>query len=334
VPIDFSQILKEREKIMYYPILNDIERLKMLDIPKTGKLDIVLDTDAFNEIDDQFAIVYALCSNDRINLNAIYAAPFVHNSPETGLFPGEERVEAGRGMELSYQEIIRLMKLMNIPTEGFVFRGVDRFMQDELTPVENPAADDLIARAKEYSPEHPLYVVAIGAPTNVASAIIKAPEIIKNIVVIWQGGNAIWWPHTDDYNLRQDVFASRVLLNSGVSLFQVPAMGGTYFLLTSVPELEHYLGKGGPVARYLTDNVRRYAENQSNSIAYTKAIWDIGAIALLIEAEWMPSYIIHSPIVTDDLYWAQDPRRHMIRMVYDINRDAIMRDMFKKVIEI
>ena len=26
-----------------------------------GKIDVVLDTDAYNEIDDQFAIAYALC---------------------------------------------------------------------------------------------------------------------------------------------------------------------------------------------------------------------------------------------------------------------------------
>ena len=41
-----------------------------------GKADVVLDTDAYNEIDDQFAISYMLKSSDKLNLLRIYAAPF------------------------------------------------------------------------------------------------------------------------------------------------------------------------------------------------------------------------------------------------------------------
>ena len=61
--------------------LNDSERLQML-APPDGVVRAVLDTDTFNEIDDQFALVQALLSPDRIRLEATYAAPF-HNSRST-----------------------------------------------------------------------------------------------------------------------------------------------------------------------------------------------------------------------------------------------------------
>ncbi|MBQ7292769.1 MAG: nucleoside hydrolase, partial [Clostridia bacterium] len=64
--------------------MNNSELLKMLEVPK-GKIDVVLDTDTFNEIDDQYAIAYMLRSDDKLNTKAIYAAPFFNShstSPE------------------------------------------------------------------------------------------------------------------------------------------------------------------------------------------------------------------------------------------------------------
>ncbi|MEM7683043.1 MAG: hypothetical protein AAF288_13905 [Planctomycetota bacterium] len=48
-----------------------------------GLVDAVLDTDTFNEIDDQFALAYTLLSPERLRLHARYAAPF-HNDRSTG----------------------------------------------------------------------------------------------------------------------------------------------------------------------------------------------------------------------------------------------------------
>ena len=82
--------------------------------PRPGRVRAVLDTDTYNEIDDQFALVQALLSPDRIALEAIYAAPF-HNTRSTG--PGD-------GMDKSYDEILRLLGRMGRSPDGFVFKGV------------------------------------------------------------------------------------------------------------------------------------------------------------------------------------------------------------------
>ena len=81
-------------------MLTTEQRLRMMETPQTT-FDLVIDTDAYNEIDDQFAISYALRAQDRLHLLALCAAPF-HNERSTG--PAD-------GMEKSYQEILKLLSL-------------------------------------------------------------------------------------------------------------------------------------------------------------------------------------------------------------------------------
>ena len=54
-------------------MLTTEQRLRMLETPQTT-FDLVIDTDAYNEIDDQFAISYALRAQDRLHLLALCAA--------------------------------------------------------------------------------------------------------------------------------------------------------------------------------------------------------------------------------------------------------------------
>ena len=56
--------------------------------PKNERIDMVLDTDTYNEVDDQFALAYALRSDDRLNVKSVYAAPFYNaraSSPADGM---------------------------------------------------------------------------------------------------------------------------------------------------------------------------------------------------------------------------------------------------------
>ena len=91
---------------------------------------MVLDTDTYNEVDDQFAVVYALFSPEKLKVDAIYAAPF-HNTRSSG--PAD-------GMEKSYQEILRLLDRIDVPDQGLVFRGSKQYLPDWEHPVESDAA--------------------------------------------------------------------------------------------------------------------------------------------------------------------------------------------------
>ena len=131
------------------------QRSKNLEVP-THNVDVVMDTDAYNEIDDQFAIAYLLSCKRKLTTKAFYAAPFENENSEN----------AADGMEKSYEEIYRMLDKLGDTVD--VFRGSAGFLADEHTPVISPAALDLAERVKDYSPENPLYVVAIAALTNIA----------------------------------------------------------------------------------------------------------------------------------------------------------------------
>ena len=51
------------------------QRLKNLQLPGQP-VDVILDTDAYNEVDDQYAISYLLANTEKLRLQAFYAAPF------------------------------------------------------------------------------------------------------------------------------------------------------------------------------------------------------------------------------------------------------------------
>jgi purine nucleosidase len=300
-----------------FPKLDESFRLNRLDPPK-GKVRMVLDTDTYNEIDDQFALVYAYMSKEKVQLEAVYAAPYFNN----------RSTSAGDGMEKSYQEILRLLSMLGKSPEGFAFRGSDRYLEDVSRPVRSEAALDLIKKAKTSTPDNPLYVVAIGCITNIASAILIEPEIIENIVVVWLGGNSLNWPNQKEFNLMQDVRAAQSVLNSGVPLVIMPCNPVVSHFHTTIPELEYYLKGKSKISGYLLRSTIEYSGGHD---VWSKVIWDVIAVAWIVNPSWIPTNLEHSPVLTDQVTYSFDHSRHFIRMATTLNRDAIFRDLFGKL---
>lgn len=301
---------------MEFPKLS-IEKLVIRIQASKGKVRMVLDTDTFNEVDDQFALAYALRSPESMTVEAVYAAPFLN-----------ERAESPEdGMEKSYNEILKIMKLLKVPHEGCVYRGSRNYLVDGQTPQESEAARDLVKRAMLCKDE-PLYVVAIAAITNVASAILMEPRIIEKIVVVWLGGNELDYPHTKEFNLMQDINASRLIFDCGVPLIHIPCNRVTTHLITTVPELEYYLKGKSEIGTYLTEIVSNYKDV---AFAWSKVIWDIVTIAWLVNPDWVSTSIVHSPILTEQMTWSVDLQRHFISTANAVDRDKIFGDLFKKL---
>lgn len=290
------------------------EQVRALALPE-GKIDMVLDTDTYNEVDDQFALAYALLSPERLNVQAIYAAPF-YNDRSTG--PKD-------GMEKSYAEIQRLLKKMN-RTET-VLRGSEAYLPEN-GYVDSPAARDLAARAMARPDGDRLYVVAIGAITNVASALLMEPKIAEKIAIVWLGGHPTSYPTAREFNLSQDVRAARIALDCGCPLTLVPCMGVASHLLTSVQELSACIGGKNPLCDALVELFGAYS---SDHFAWAKEIWDVSTIAYLIHPDWVPTKLTHSPLLTDDSHWAHDETRPLIREAYFCHRNPIFRDLFEKL---
>ena len=280
----------------------------------------ILDTDTYNEIDDQFALVYMLLATDRVRMRGITAAPFFNNRSKS---PGD-------GMEKSYREICNLLKLMQCENICPVKLGSNRFMENCNSPVMSPAADFIVEQACEHGRRgETLYIVAIGAITNVASAIVINPEIIHNITVVWLGGHPYYWPQQDEFNLRQDVGAVQVVFDSGVPLVHVPCKNVAEQVRSCPAELEKYAKDRGAIGDYLYES---FCAFRKDNFAMTKEIWDMAAAAWLINPECMASEIISAPSLNDKREWdLSDRSRHSIRIISDIRRDTIFKDFFLRL---
>src|SRR3954468_14639081 len=105
---------------------------------------VIIDTDAKNEADDQFAIVHALLSPS-LDVRGLIAAHF-----------GASR--STRSMEQSREEIDRLLSLMNLQGKVTVANGAPDPIPDPQTANDSPGARLIIEESKRASTEDPLHV--------------------------------------------------------------------------------------------------------------------------------------------------------------------------------
>ncbi|MBE6596251.1 MAG: nucleoside hydrolase [Ruminococcaceae bacterium] len=298
--------------------MNDI----LLDIKSPTKKNMILDTDAYNEVDDQYAIAYSMLSSEKINLMAICAAPFFNSRSSS----------AGDGMEQSYHEIFKIAKLTDPSYSTPIYRGSSEFLSSADTPVESEAADKIAELV--LSSEETVYIAAVGAITNVASAIIKYPEIVDKAVVIWLGGHALHCPDTAEFNLRGDLLASQVVFDSGIPIIHIPCRGMCSELITTVPELEYYLSGKNELCDYLVTLTKSYNKELGRSeYGWSKVIWDVTAPAILTIPEAFETVVIPRPFITSEMKYSFDMARAPYIYVRRLQRNPIYAELFRTLSE-
>jgi inosine-uridine nucleoside N-ribohydrolase len=278
---------------------------------------VVLDTDTYNEIDDQFALAYLLRARDRAETEAIYAAPFLNKRSSS----------ASDGMEKSYEEIGRLLNRLEM-RDFPVFPGSEHFLTERPQPTASPAVAHLIELAMTATEAQRLNIVAIGALTNVASAILIEPGIVSRCNVIWLGGHQPGWSHNREFNLQGDLAATRAVFDSGVPLFVVPCLAVASHLLTSRHELAAFLDANDPVSGFLLDRFVEYGPSEG---VWTKEIWDIAAVAWVVLPDAVESVNRSTPEIADNGDYIDDSRRNPCRFAVRLNRDAVFADMFERL---
>ena len=189
---------------------------------------VVIDSDAANEIDDPFALAWALLSPERLRVEAVYATPYSFAHRRSTLNPHQLRHFAQRGwepatvvlpcfdppaigMERSHTAILEVFDKLGLPDSGRVLRGSTHYLASIDTPEHSEAVEHLITTALATPDDEPLYVVAIGCVTNIANALLLAPAIAERIVVVWTSGHPSHAPLPNpSFNLEQDLLATRV----------------------------------------------------------------------------------------------------------------------------
>ena len=163
----------------------------LADIKSPRKKKIILDTDTFNEIDDQYALAYCYVA-DSMDLLAVTAAPFYN----------DKSINHEDGMIKSYNEIKRVLSLVDPDYTTPVYEGSRTTIELSGGVVDSPAARAIIDIVK--NSDEIVYVLAIGAITNVTSALLLDPSIKDNMCVVWLGGNQLDSNNLGEFNLVQE----------------------------------------------------------------------------------------------------------------------------------
>ncbi len=298
------------------------ERLRGKGGPRVARAQrrVIIDTDAKNEADDQFAIVHALLS-PTLDVRGLVAAHF-----------GTERSD--RSMEDSRDEINLLLGLTNLDGKVTVAEGAPHKVPDESTPVDSPGAQLIIAESKLASETDPLFVAFLGPLTDMASAILLEPEIVnRNIIVIWIGG----FPYSGldvsypgiEFNLRNDITAANVVYDSGIPVWQVPS--NVYSQVSvSYAELEEKIGGTSKLADYLISQLIEWNHTWHPEPIESRSLGDSPAVSLMLFPRGGSFRTIPAPRFGADGHYLPGSG-HPIRVCESVDVRFLLEDMFAKI---
>ena len=276
------------------------------------KINVILDTDTYNECDDQFALAYLLKSQERFNIEAITVAPYHHDN----------NISIIEGNEKSYNEIIKICKYLNFDTTNKVYKGSEDYLQNNYNETTK-AVEKIIEIALK---NEKTYILSIGAITNIAIAILKEPKIIDRIEIIWLGGNSLLQNKNDDF--RQDIKAVKTIFESNAKLTIIPCKNVASNLITSIYELEHFLKGKNELCDYLC---QRFYNDGVHGIQERRVIWDISVIAYMLNKSWFMSEEISCPRIREDSSYELTNNNHKITMINYIDVNKVYTDLFNKL---
>ena len=282
---------------------------------KKDKINLILDTDTYNECDDQFALSYLIKSKDLFNIEAITVAPYCHTKRD---------VKVRDGQELSYNEILKICNWLNFDTNNKVFKGSMDYIQNGYDE-KNDAVNKIIEITLK---NNKTYILGIGAITNIALAIKKEPKIVNKIEIVWLGGNELGYEDNLEYNFRQDVEAVKIVFESEVKLTILPCKNIVSELRIDINTLKKYLKNKSELCNYL---IERFYNDGYHGIQESRVIWDISVIAYMINKKWFETEQISCPNIRKDTSYEVTDNRHNITFVTKLDRNKIYEDLFNKL---
>ncbi len=282
--------------------------------PPEVKQRVIVNTDAKNEADDQFAIVQAVLTPS-FDLHGVIPAHFGTGKSATSL-------------QDSHDETIKILQLMDLEGDVRVEDGALHALPDENTPVGSPGAHLIIEEAMK-DDDRPLHIAFYGPLTDMASALLLEPAIEnRTIRVIWIGGGA--WPNGGrEYNLSNDIHAANVVMRSNLAMWQVPrstyrTMGVTY------AELIEKVYPQGEIGKYLIEQLLEYNGRTNPEMEY-RSLGDSPCIGIILDPEcgkwsWRPA-----PTFDQQMHYIHTGQYRPIRVYDDVNTRFIHEDLFAKL---
>ena len=270
------------------------------EFPRPGaRIRLLIDSDAACEIDDLYALALAVTAQDRFDIEGFVAAHF-------GDAGGPD------GIEKSFVIMQTVLEKAGVKGRFPVKRGAPPFQYSAIAP-DAEGVDFIIERALANDKEDPLWIVSLGACTDVAAAYLKRPEIADHVIVLWHGRTR--WPvQCWNFNVYNDLKAARILFTSKLPLVLFDT--GTY-LRTPMEKSERELKPSGPLGEYL----HNFRSTREGFRSPRKGFFDLGDIAILIDPSLGYSEVVDAPHVDWDMRYVHNRSHGRIRRVYQIDRD-------------
>jgi len=286
---------------------------------KPDRRRIILDTDAKNEADDQYAVVHALLS-DSLDVRALIAAHFgTHRGPDS--------------MRASRAELDLLLDLTALTGQVPVADGAPAAMSVADVPCDSPGARTIIAESLLATPEDPLYIGFLGPLTDMAAALLLDPHLAgRPVVVIWIGGEGYDGVDSTsglEFNLGNDIIAANVVLDSGIEFWQVPRPVFSQ-VCVGYAELEERLRGSSRLADYLIDQLLEWNSRYHPAPIESRSLGDSPVVGLMLHPTAATFRTLPAPRFGPDGGYLPGGG-HPIRVVESIDTRFLLEDMFAKI---
>ncbi|SFR33304.1 Inosine-uridine nucleoside N-ribohydrolase [Robiginitalea myxolifaciens] len=264
---------------------------------------LIVDADTGNEVDDLFALAHILLSDD-LEVTALNAAHW-----QTSHWAVANSMENSHRLN---QQLLGEMG-MDVPT----LRGAPARMYDWGDRAQHSAAAyEIIRQARQGDS---LEIIAMGALTNLASAVFIAPEIAPKLKIYWLGTTMDFETGVmkrNDFNPLMDPFALDYLLESRADLHIIP-LNVAVAMEISRERLDQEIGST-ELGEYL---IARWEQHLDGS-REKRILWDLALVAAYAHPERARQV---------EFTTSRDSGNRVIQ-VYDwIDAEAIYADFFTAV---
>jgi len=283
------------------------------------KQKVWLDTDSGNEMDDLYAIV-RLIKEPSIDLIGMSSAHFnfadilvleKYNGYYTkGLVTVDESQRVN-------EEILKALNRMDLPHP----KGANRQMGQPYgkeNARNSPAAEAIIKVVKTLPAGEKLDVITIGAITNIASALILAPEIKARIRVYSLGARynpttKVW--NKSEFNIRNDLNAFDCVLNlDSLDLIVMP-LEAAYPLKFQREETYTRLNESIEIEKILEERWKVH-----NPQDKTRVMWDLALIEAYLKPTQAEIQMVNTP---------PENKSRMIKVYTKINEKTLAEDFWQ-----
>jgi purine nucleosidase len=270
---------------------------------------VLIDADTANEVDDLYAIARGLIepSWEVVGLNATQWQSSQWATPQT--------------MEDSQRLNEMLLAHLNLWEQVPAHRGAEGRLYDWGNQARTSAASNAIIREAHRSTPGKLHVVALGALTNVATALLDDPSIISRIAIYWLGSSYDFTRGTmttTDFNAVMDVQATDIVLRSGVELHIMPMDVAVAMKMDWADTAPRFRGRHV----FLDFLLDRWWLHHDGSRA-RRTIWDLALIQAMLHPDMTESVTVRT---------STERGEREVRLYRRIDADRMREEFFTSVL--